>query len=163
MARIKEAKVFTGCHPKTERILYDDLPYLLKQRYNKHHAFFELKEEIDVEWNGYRINVYTGAITDLSSIPRVLEFFGVHRFTPKGEWDCASICHDLICHGAARFPDVNNWNNIRLADQLYRDMGVACGAPKWRARVRYRALRMVGTLKYKYIHGQAPVMEIARV
>ena len=148
MGRLTEGIILSGCRPEFEHITWHELPPHLKRRYRPSKPLYVLTEPVRGTWDCYEFVVHPGAITDLSSIPRIFEWFGINRFTKKGEWDVAALAHDQICRGTARFPDTTDYGNIKLADQMYAGLGLSCGARRLDAWIRYKGLRVAGLRKY---------------
>lgn len=164
MARlnIPPATIIEGSQPDLRRFVWAALPDNLQEVMSPHKPVYKLHSRIVVEFNGYRITALPGAFTDLSSVPLWARIFGSHRFTKNALWDCPAVIHDLLCWGVDQFVE-DARENIKLADQCYTACGIANGIDRWRAKVRYYALRLVGTFKYKKVIDHAPVLLVERI
>lgn len=82
-------------------------------------------------------HVKAGYLTDFSSVPKIgrviLDKDGVRN-------KVASVAHDEL-YESGSLPR-------KLADQIYRDLLVACGTSRWKAWVAYRSLRAGGWVAY---------------
>lgn len=83
---------------------------------------------------GNRWTAEVGSRINGSSIPRFLwrivgsPYVGLHRF--------ASVIHDVAC--------TEHWADSPTAHRLYYDGLIAAGVPRWKARIRWLAVRTFG-------------------
>jgi hypothetical protein len=83
------------------------------------------------------IEVPSGFVTDLASIPRILWW----ALPPHGKYAKAAIIHDWMY--------VTAYKNKNYADKVFLEgMGVL-GVPKWKRKMMYHAVRLFGKGKYK--------------
>lgn len=96
----------------------------------------KLRAKFDVTFRGDVYSVPAGFETDGASIPRWLwPVCGTPLQAPRV---VAAVVHDFLYGGGD--PEATKAE----ADDLYRDMQIALGIPRWKAYVEWAALRMFG-------------------
>ena len=85
------------------------------------------------DWTAHGVTVPAGFDTDLASFPRVVEPI-MHR--NSWCWIAAGVLHDHAYR--------THYSSRADADELLRSVAVAEGAPRWRARVVWLAVRLFG-------------------
>ncbi len=93
------------------------------------------------------ITIAAGFRTNFNSIPR-----GLWNILPPDDYAKAAVPHDLLYsrHGFDRTPwagaDVRTFAPVTRAqaDAVHHELALACGAPAWKARAMYWALRAFG-------------------
>lgn len=96
----------------------------------------KLVEKFDVMFRGELYTVPAGFETDGASIPRWL--WPVCGHPLQAPRVVAAIVHDFLYGGGD--PEATRED----ADDLYRDMQIALGIPRWKAYVEWAALVMFG-------------------
>jgi len=102
------------------------------------HRLWQLQANFVVESDvAGQVFVPAGFVCDLSSMPRALWW----ESTPT-DYAEAGVLHDYAYHDHRLPRDT--------ADALYRETLLALGMGRWRAAVRYRALRLFGSVAYRH-------------
>lgn len=90
-------------------------------------------------WDGGKIEVPPGFVTDLSSIPQMLQ-----SVVPVvGPQNLPAVVHDYIYARAGRMPDGSTFTR-KAADALFLAGLEAAGVSWWRRRAMYAAVRLGG-------------------
>lgn len=95
-----------------------------------------LEETFVAEYRGETFEIEEGFVTDGASIPILLVPICGSRF--KHPRVIAAIVHDYLYAG--KDPECTRAE----ADDLYRDLQIAMGIPRWKAYVEWTALRLFG-------------------
>lgn len=100
-----------------------------------------------IEWNGERVRVPRGFESDGASVPRLFWRLIFPTIDPKALR--ASIAHDYIYR---THPE--GWCK-EDADEMFYDLLVEDGVPKWRAWIAYQAVSIFGWYAWRTMGGAA--------
>ena len=107
---------------------------------------WQLVYDWTVVFRGEYYRVPAREATDGASIPRWLWFVCGHPLQVPRLY--AALIHDYLYSGGD--PEATR----KDADELYRDIQIALGVPKWKAKIEYWALRAFG---WRHWQGKTPV------
>ncbi|MBR1951470.1 MAG: DUF1353 domain-containing protein [Lentisphaeria bacterium] len=108
---------------------------------------FTLEERLQVRWNGRRLRVPKGFRSDGASVPRI--FWRLVFPSSDTKALRAAFCHDFIyrTHPAG-------WTKEE-ADQMFYDILVRDGVPRWRAWIAYQGVKWFGGWAWRDMGGAA--------
>lgn len=108
---------------------------------------YTLKERIRVRWQGRRLNVPKGFQSDGASVPRIFW----RLVFPSSDTTAlrAAFCHDYIYRTHPQ-----GWTKAE-ADQMFYDVLVRDGVPKWRAWLAYMGVKYFGFWAWRSMGGAA--------
>lgn len=104
---------------------------------------FMVLHQFTYRWQGFKITVPVGFITDFASIPRFARWL-----LPKlGKYNKAAVIHDYLyqCNdviGSLAY-------HRRISDKVFRDGMKETGVAKWQYTVMYWAVRIGGWASWK--------------
>lgn len=108
---------------------------------------YTLQEGIKIRWNGKRLYVPKGFESDGASVPRIFW----RLVFPPGDSTAlrAAFLHDYIYRN---HPE--GWTK-EDADQMFYDVLLRDGMPKWRAYIAYTGVKLFGGFSWRKMGGAA--------
>lgn len=135
--------------PRYERIAYRDCPRFIREAYGPRRDLFVRLEPVEWLWNGYRLALLPGAISDLTSVPWFIPRWLASRASRDNHKDWGSEAHDQGHLGVARFPDIKSrMSQAAMFDRLMLDLWLFNTDRRTYPRIKYAKTRLVSPLLF---------------
>lgn len=99
---------------------------------------FLVEDPIWCDYEGKRIYVRHGWVTDLASVPKIFQ----NIFSPYAFSDCGAM--PALIHDALYLAEGAGVYSKKEVDRMFYDLLIHCKTPRWKAYLMYAAVRVGG-------------------